>query len=81
MVAATQIKKRNPNISIAVWYDSVRVYQQNKTLNPDITKSCETGNFEAGQFLDSHPTPRLPRLYHDLPGSKRAYGRDTLKSR
>ena len=59
VVAAKQIKARNPNITVIVWYDSVRIYQQNKTLNPGLLRGCTTGNFEPGVFLDSHPTPYL----------------------
>ena len=34
VVAAKQIKARNPKAAVIVWLDSVRIYQQNKTLNP-----------------------------------------------
>lgn len=40
-------------------YDSVRIYQQNKTLDPGLKGGCTTGNFQPGAFLDSHPTPFL----------------------
>ena len=62
MVAAKQIKARNPTIAVVVWYDSVRIYQQNKTLNPKIRGGCTTGNFEPGVFLDTHPTPCVPAV-------------------
>lgn len=59
VVAAKQIKARSPHTSIIVWYDSVRIYQQNRSLNPGLLHGCTTGNFQPGIFLDSHPVPFL----------------------
>lgn len=59
VVAAKQIKARNPKTAVVVWYDSVRIYQQNRTLNPNIKGGCTTGNFMPGKFLDAHVTPYL----------------------
>jgi hypothetical protein len=55
VMAATQIKKRNPQASVIVWLDSFRIYTANKTLNPDLGSPCTTGNFRPAEFLETHP--------------------------
>ena len=42
-----------------VWYDSFRIYTANKTLNPDLGKSCTTGHYRAGVYPELHPTMLL----------------------
>ena len=59
VVAARQIKALSPHTAVVVWLDSVRVYEQDKRLNPNISGGCTTGNFRAGRFLDANPTPYL----------------------
>lgn len=68
VVAATQIKKRNPNITVVVWLDSFRIYTADHRLNPDLGKACTTGHFRPAEFLETHPeyllknTSGLPAL-------------------
>jgi hypothetical protein len=53
VVAARQIKAANPNITVIAWLDSVRVYQQNLTLNPYAGYQCNTmGKLGAARYLD-----------------------------
>ena len=54
LVAAAQVKRRSPNTTVVVWFDSLRIYTDNKTLNPDITPACTTGHLRASQFLETH---------------------------
>ena len=54
VVAAAQVKRRSPNTTVVVWFDSLRIYTANKTLNPDITQACTTGHLRASQFLETH---------------------------
>jgi hypothetical protein len=54
VVAAKQIKKRNPNTTVIVWLDSFRIYTADKNLNPDLGKACTTGHFRPAQFLEAH---------------------------
>lgn len=54
IASAINIKKINPNISVIVWFDSVRIYA-NQSLNPDAKKGCDTGHFLPAVFLESHP--------------------------
>lgn len=67
IAAARQIKGINPNISVAVWMDTMLVYtgwswpppprytdeNLNRTLNPDIRTPCSTGQFRPAEFLES----------------------------
>lgn len=66
--AASQVKNANPNASVVVWFDSVRVYtgwnwpfkpnsdaNVNHTFNPDAKHNCATGHFRHGEFLEAHP--------------------------
>jgi hypothetical protein len=67
IAAAQQIKDINPNISIAVWMDTMLIYagwswppppsytdeNLNRTLNPDILTPCSTGYFRPAEFLES----------------------------
>eukprot|EP00039_Didymoeca_costata_P016854 m.307435 g.307435 ORF g.307435 m.307435 type:complete len:378 (-) comp16462_c0_seq4:389-1522(-) len=65
IAAATQIKKANPNASVNVWIDSLRIYtgwyypprsgQVNHTLNPDAKSSCSTGHFRSAEVLEQNP--------------------------
>lgn len=55
IVAAKQLKERNPDITVIVWYDSLRIYTADKSLNPDLNKHCTTGHFRAAEFLETHP--------------------------
>lgn len=54
VVAAKQIKARNPNISVIVWYDSMRIYTADKSLNPDLRRACTTVHLRAARFLETH---------------------------
>ena len=54
VASARQIKAVNPAIAVYVWFDSMRIYTANKTLNPDITPHCATGNFQPATFLETH---------------------------
>ena len=36
-----------------------RIYTANKTLNPDLGKSCKTGHFRAADYLETHPAMLL----------------------
>jgi hypothetical protein len=54
VVAATQIKTINPNITVVVWLDSFRIYTDDHKLNPDLGRSCTTGHFRPAQFLETH---------------------------
>ena len=51
--AATKMKVANPNITIIVWLDSLRIYTANRNLNPDLKQPCTTGNFGPAEFLES----------------------------
>jgi len=51
---AKQIKAVNPDIAVFVWFDSVRIYTANKTLNPDLKPPCTTGHFRPADFLMTH---------------------------
>lgn len=65
--AAKQIKEVNPNISIAVWMDTMLIYtgwswpppptytddNLNRTLNPDINMNCNMGYLRPAEFLES----------------------------
>jgi len=68
VVAAKQIKQRSPKTTVVVWFDSLRIYTKDKTLNPDLKGPCTTGNLGASQFLETHPdyllknTSGLPAL-------------------
>ena len=61
VAAATQIKNANPNISVAVWMDTMLIYTGwntsgtglNTTLNPDIKPPCTTGHFRCVLVLSS----------------------------
>ena len=55
LVAAKQVKAINPNITVVVWLDSLRIYTADKALNPDLKKSCTTGHFRPARFLETHP--------------------------
>lgn len=55
VVAAKQIKQRNPAITVVVWYDSMRIYTRDTNLNPDTKGICRAGNFKAAEFLETHP--------------------------
>ncbi|KAG7353605.1 glycosyl hydrolase family 15-related protein [Nitzschia inconspicua] len=71
--AATQLKAKNPNISVAVWMDTMLIYTGwtwppppsdrtvdfNRTLNPDIKAPCTTGYFRPAEFLESNPDEYL----------------------
>ena len=45
VVGAKQIKAKNPKIAVIVWYDSFRIYTADKSLNPDLKRSCTTGHY------------------------------------
>jgi hypothetical protein len=53
--AAKQLKARNPDITVIVWYDSLRIYTADKSLNPDLESPCAAGHFRAAKFLETHP--------------------------
>lgn len=53
VASATKIKQINPNISVIVWFDSVRIYC-NKSLNPDAKGPCTTGHFKPAYFLEKN---------------------------
>ncbi len=55
LVAARQIKSINPNITVVVWFDSFRIYTDDRRLNPDFAQPCTTGHFRPAQFLETHP--------------------------
>ena len=64
VVAARQIKARNPAITVLVWFDTVHIYEQDTTLDPDLKDreyksawetGCTSGNLHASRFLDAHP--------------------------
>lgn len=52
-VAARQIKDRNPNITVIVWMDSLRIYTDDTKLNPDLGPACTTGHFGPAAWLES----------------------------
>eukprot|EP00041_Stephanoeca_diplocostata_P008544 m.126498 g.126498 ORF g.126498 m.126498 type:complete len:494 (+) comp17375_c0_seq1:87-1568(+) len=56
IASATLLKKANPNMTVNVWFDSVRIYTANKTLNPSAKRSCGTGHFRPAEFLETHPS-------------------------
>ena len=67
MVAAARgIKGRDPNITVIVWFDSLRIYTGwsyppkhpfavNHTFNPDALFECSFGHLRAAEFLETHP--------------------------
>lgn len=55
IVAAKQLKTRKSDITVVVWYDSLRIYTADKSLNPDLKGPCTTGHFRAAQYLETHP--------------------------
>ena len=63
--SARQIKAIDPTITVLVWFDTVHIYEQDTTLDPDLKDrkyespwetSCTSGNFHGGRYLDSHPS-------------------------
>ena len=65
MVAARQIKRRDPTITVLVWFDSVHIYEQDTTLDPDLEDhpgawetGCTSGNFHGAPPLS--PVAQLP---------------------
>jgi len=62
VVAAKQIKTINPDITVVVWLDSMRIYTADKKLNPDLGPSCTTGHFGPAQFLETHPEYLLKNI-------------------
>jgi hypothetical protein len=77
--AAKQLKAINPNISIAVWMDTMLIYSGwtwppsenafnlNRTLNPDVNTHCSTGYFRPAEELESNPDKYLLMNSSGLP--------------
>eukprot|EP00045_Choanoeca_perplexa_P010037 m.100419 g.100419 ORF g.100419 m.100419 type:complete len:379 (-) comp15123_c0_seq2:26-1162(-) len=55
VAAARKLKAAKPSLAVYVWLDSLRIYTQNHTLNPDLKSPCTTGNFGPAPFLETHP--------------------------
>jgi len=55
VVAAKQIKAVDPTIAAIVWLDSVRLYQQSISLNPQVVgkQYDQMGKLRASVFLDA----------------------------
>ncbi len=56
--SARQIKARNETITVLVWFDTVHIYEQDTTLDPDLKDrkyqsawetGCTSGNFHGGR--------------------------------
>ena len=52
VTAARQIKQRNPAATVLVWFDTVHIYEQDETLDPELEDhpgawetGCTSGNF------------------------------------
>ena len=66
VTAARQIKQRNPAATVLVWFDTVHIYEQDETLDPELEDhpgawetGCTSGNFRKIAILSRfacHPS-------------------------